>query len=120
MRIYVTHSTGFDFKKELYGPIRKSELNSKHEITLPHEKSSELFDSKKYLDKCDLVIAEVSHPSTGQGIELGWANAKQVPIICFYKKGASPSNSIKAVSKHIFEYEGSIDLVNKISENISL
>ena len=114
MKIYVTHSTSFDYKKELYKPLRNSNLNAKHDIALPHEKSSELFDSKKYLDKCDLVVAEVSFPSTGQGIELGWANVKNVPIICFYKRGTKPSGSIKAVTDKIFEYTNSDNLIKKI------
>lgn len=37
MRIYVTHSSGFNYKNELYLPLRNSALNEKHEITLPHE-----------------------------------------------------------------------------------
>ena len=85
---------------------------------MPHEKSAELFDSKKYFDKCDLVIAEVSYPSTGQGIELGWANLKNVPIICFYRTGTKSSGSIKAISNNIFEYSDSDDLLDKIKVNL--
>lgn len=118
MKIYVTHSTAYDFNKELYEPIRRSTLNNLHEIALPHEKSEELFDTKKYLTNCNLVIAEVSYPSTGQGIELGWADAKKVPIICFYKKGTKPSGSIKAVSSKIFEYTDKKELIKKISDNL--
>ncbi|MBW2985833.1 hypothetical protein KY333_00525 [Candidatus Woesearchaeota archaeon] len=38
MKIYVGHAKKFDFKKELYEPLRKSPLNNEHEIVLPHEK----------------------------------------------------------------------------------
>lgn len=115
MRIYVTHSTSFDFRNDLYDPIRNSELNSKHEIVLPHENSIGLFDSKSYLDNCNLVIAEVSYPSTGQGIELGWADIKSVPIVCIYKVGATISGSLKAVCQEILEYTSTSDMVSKIA-----
>jgi hypothetical protein len=74
MKIYVSHSTSFDFKEELYKPIRSSDLNSIHEIILPHEDSNEQFKTLDLFKSggCKLIIAEVSYPSTGQGIELGW------------------------------------------------
>jgi len=103
MKIYVTHSSNFDYKNDLYLPIRQSKLNIQHEITLPHEQTDELFNSKEYMKNCDFILAEVSYPSTGQGIELGWADLYNKPILCFYKKGFKPSKSINAVSKHIFE-----------------
>lgn len=116
MNIYIPHSNSFNFKDELYTPIRKSDLNSKYNIVLPHENSDRLFNSKEYLKECDLVLAEVSFPSTGLGIELGWANTLNIPIICIYKSGTKPSNSIKAVSKTFIEY---ID-INEIFSKVDL
>ncbi len=114
MKIYVAHSTRFNYKEELYKPLRNSTLNDKHEITLSHENPSGLFDSKTYLDHCDLVIAEGSFPSTGMGIELGWANLKQVRIVCVYKKDTEPSPSLKAVTKEFVEYASPLDLISKL------
>ncbi len=72
MKIYIAHSRNFDFQNELYKPIRQSPLNNEHSFVLPHENSDEPFNSKEYLeDKADLLIAEVSDPATGLGIELG-------------------------------------------------
>ena len=114
--IYVPHANSFDFKNELYKPIRESDLNSKFIFTLPHENSEKLFNSKEYLKRCDLVLAEVSYPSTGLGIELGWANSYGVPIICISKLGSKPSNSLKAVGSEFLEYKDSEDMISRISE----
>ena len=115
MKIYVAHSTKYGYQKELYAPIRNSELNSKHDFVLPHEKSEGLFNSKELFENgCDLVIAEVSLPSIGMGIELGWANMKNIPIICFYKKGSQVSGSLKAVTDKIIEYENEKDFISKL------
>ncbi|MDD2823079.1 MAG: hypothetical protein PHQ59_03265 [Candidatus Daviesbacteria bacterium] len=119
MKIYVTHSSGFDYQKELYQPLRKSKLNNLHEITLPHEFFLEQFNSKEYLKECDLVLAEVSYPSEGQKIELGWASSYKVPIICIYKKGKKISDTLKTASNVFIEYESSEDMIQKLTESLS-
>lgn len=119
MKIYVAHSSGFDYQENLYKPLKDSELNKFHEITLPHEKSTAQFNSKEYLKECDLVVAEVSYPSTGQGIELGWANLYDVLIICIFKSGTKPSSSIKSVTETFIEYENPIDMIEKLRDYLS-
>ena len=116
MKIYVTHSSSFDYKNELYKPLRQSDLNDLHEITLPHEDSSNQFNSKEYLKQCDLVLAEVSYPSVGQGIELGWANLYEVPIVCYYKRGSKYSGALNVVSKDFIEYSDAIELTEKLKK----
>lgn len=116
MKIYVTHSTGFDYQNELYQPLRDSGLNNSHQITLPHDKSSRPFNSKEYIKDCDLILSEVSYPSTGQGIELGWADFYKVPIVCICKKGASPSGALNVVSDTFIEYENREEMIRKVSD----
>jgi len=116
MKIYVTHSSGFDYQNELYQPLRKSELNKLHEITLPHEHTTDQFNSKDYMKECNLILAEVSYPSTGQGIELGWANLYKVPIVCLYKEGTKPSGSLKVISNSFIEYENNQDMIQKLTD----
>lgn len=120
MKIYLAHATSFDYKKELYEPLRKSRLSKMHEIILPHESTSELFNSKDFLkqDSKNIIIAEISYPSIGLGIELGWANAYGNRIICIHKKDAKLSSSIKAVTKNIIAYETIEDLEDKLSETL--
>lgn len=116
MNIYVSHSTSFDFESELYKPLRGNTLADT--FILPHETSDlqyrvkELFNEKK----CDMVIAEVSFPSTGQGIELGWANDRGISIACFYKKGSVYSKSLTTISDTFIEYTESADLLEKIKK----
>ena len=73
MKIYIGHSSEFNYQDEIYDPIRGSIFNSLHEIILPHEiyKEAKDFITKDIIKSCDLMIAEVSLPSTGLGIELG-------------------------------------------------
>lgn len=119
MKMYVAHSGSFDYQNELYKPIRTSNLNGEHEITLPHEQSKEQFNSREYLKSCDLLIDEVSFPSTGQGIELGWADLYGVPIICIHKKETKPSGAIKVVSNIIRSYHDKNEMIDIINDEIT-
>ncbi|MFA6422101.1 MAG: hypothetical protein WCV92_01765 [Candidatus Buchananbacteria bacterium] len=121
MKIYIGHSTGFDYINELYRPIRNSTLNNEHQIVLPHEESKGLFNSKDFLKECDLMIAEVSYPSIGLGIEIGWADANKCPVICIYKKGQKITGALKAVTDKFIEYgseEEMIVLLDKVIKEI--
>lgn len=116
MNIYVCHSMSYDFKNDLYNPLRNSTLNKKYNIIFPHEVNNRQFFSKKLFQskKCDLIIAEVSFPSTGEGIELGWADSLQIPISCIYKKDSKLSSALRMLTNKFIEYENSSDLIQKL------
>lgn len=120
MKIYIAHSTGFDFHNELYKVIRGSDLNSKHEFILPHEDSQVQFSSRDFFKNksVDLVIAEVSFPSIGMGIELGWADSFRIKIAAIYRSGSKVSGSIRSVTDTLVEY-GDSDLVDKLEVVLS-
>lgn len=97
MKVFVAYSSSYDFRNELYKPIRESELNNQYECFLPQEKGPEPV-TIDIIKNSDVLVAEVSYPSTGQGIELGWAYVYKVPIIYLCKKGHKVSNSIHKLS----------------------
>ena len=115
MKIYVCHTRRSDFQNELYIPLRGSELNKLHEIILPHEDEQVRFNSKAVIKSCALVVAEVSYPATGLGIELGWTDDLGIPLVCIYKKGVQPSRSLQEITTNFIEYTDSEDLLNKLS-----
>lgn len=110
MKLYLTHSTDYDYKMLLYTPLKKA-FQAEHDIFLPHESDSQGVESRKIITTSDVVLAEVSLPSTGQGIELGWANDAGVNIVCFYQKGTKPSGALRFISKTFIEYSDSDALI---------
>lgn len=115
-KIYVGHNRSIDFQNILYAPIRGSELNSKFQLILPHEKTDEPFNSKEGLKNCKYMIAEISDQSIGLGIEIGWANLYGVEVIFIYQSGSKISNSLKAVSETFIEYNSNEELIQKLSD----
>ena len=118
MNIYISHSREFDFENELYKPIRESALNNSHTFFLPHENQKNS-NNLEILKNSNLVIAEASFPSTGQGIEIGVANMLNIPVVCFYKEGKKISGSLKYATDKFITYLNSQDLISKISKFLS-
>lgn len=117
MKIYLAHATRFDFQNELYAPLRASPLWAAHEWILPHAESKEIvFDSRPVIQTCDLMVAEVSYPSTGMGIEMGWALAHGVQIVAIHRKDAKPSGAVSSVAKTVTTYQDDQDLVRVLGQ----
>lgn len=116
MKIYLAHATRFDFKKELYEPLKKSSLVKKHEIEFFFDSKTIPDSTKEMIQNSDLVLAEVSYPSLGEGIELGWADLYKKPIICFHKKGLLGSKFVTMVTEKIIEYKTADDMIEKLEE----
>jgi nucleoside 2-deoxyribosyltransferase len=122
MKIYICHSKSYDYKNELYIPIRASSLNTDHKIILPHEadQTDEGFSTRDVIKTCDLVVAEVSFAATGLGIELGWADAFGRPIICIYRAGSTVPGSISFLTSNVIEYSNHADMISRIVDAISI
>lgn len=113
MKIYVAHASDFDYLNKLYIPIRSSELATTHEFFLPHEEGNS-FNTKEFMKSMDLLLAEVSKPSTGEGIEIGRAEAAGIPVLYVHEQGTSVSNTLSYVSEDFIEYKDATDLLAKL------
>lgn len=119
MNIYISHSTHYDYKNKLYKPIKESGITQEFDIIFPHDNSSdsdEIFDIQGALERgeIDLIIAEISYPSTGQGIELAWAHSYGVPIECVYLEDSYISPALKLITHKLYDYETEDDMIDMI------
>ena len=113
MNIYFPHSKQLDYE-QFYAAVRNSTVLSKHTCILPYEKSEVPTNSQEIIKSADFIIAEVSYPGTGLGIELGWASSFQKRIICIYKYDFHPAKSLKYISEALISYQNLTDLMKKI------
>lgn len=65
------------------------------------------------LNKCDIVVADVTVPSLGVGYEIAYAENIKKKIICLYKP--DPSRELSAMIKgnpnlKLFEYNDSVEI----------
>lgn len=114
-KIYVSHSTSFDFKEKLYKPLKQLK---EFEFILPHEKSAMPRSSKDIIKTCSTLVAEVSVPSHGVGIEIGWADSFAIPIVFIFKKNSKISTSLKFLSNNFIEYDRVKNILPKLVETL--
>jgi hypothetical protein len=103
-RCYVSHATATDYRAELYAPLRASELARRYQLVLPHEHRDAPRHTRELVRGCALVLAEVSAPATGQGIELGWADAFGVPVLAVHRADAPVSRSVALIARAVVAY----------------
>ncbi len=113
MKLYLSHSTYCDYKTELYEPLQKN-LETKYDIFYPHDNDQIEVNSKDIIRTSDCIVAEVSHASTGQGIELGWANESNIPIVCLHSKDCKPSSALRFICEDFIEYDSKEDMVEQL------
>lgn len=118
MKIYIAHSKELNYIENLYQPIKNDIQLKNYEILLPHEKSISNYNTRDFYKTLSILIAEVSFPATGMGIELGWAYDDGIPIYCIYKKGTKISSSLKSVTSHFLEYQDDKELLKIIKDII--
>jgi hypothetical protein len=116
MNIYISHSTHYDFKRKLYKPIKESGITQEFDVIFPHEDSEEIFDIRGALERgeIDLIIADITYPSTGQGIELAWAHSYGVPIECIFLVDSYVSPTLQLLTNKQFDYETEEDMIDMI------
>lgn len=117
MNIYVSHSSKYDYINKIYNPMKNSNLFESHNFFFSHD--NKVINTKEIISNYDLLIAEITLPAIGQGIELGWADYAKTPILCIYEKGAEISSSLKFITNSFIEYENVEDMVYKISNFIN-
>ena len=114
MKIYIGHASSFDYHNDLYAPIKESNLSDQYDFVFPHELNAQGQYSRDIIMSCSGMIAEVSHASTGLGIELTWAQNVNIPIFCVAKSGSKPSSALNQIGADISLYEDTTELLNNL------
>lgn len=116
MKIFLAHASAFPFEEKLYAPLRASALSREHTFLFPEEqKYGGIWNTKEEIAKSDVLVVDVSVPSTGAGIEMGWAETFNVPIIAIHEKGSTPSATVSYVTTTVIVYDDSDDLISKLT-----
>ena len=115
MKIYVAHSRDFNYQNELYLPLKNDDIFKKHEFVFPHDGDNSKHD-RNFYKNIDLVIAEVSYPSTGLGIELGFFYDDNKKIYCIHRNNKKISSSISMVTDKIYEYSNLDEMLDIIKQ----
>ena len=120
MKIYCAHASSFNYRQEFYQPLLTLRDQTGYGFILPYESGMEVGDSKHHVTTAQLVIAEISYPSTGLGIELGWADMHGIPILALCKAGVKHSHSVPVVTDRIEFYDSADRLTEIVRKNLAI
>lgn len=118
MKILVAHASNYDYRTELYEPLKQSAVAQDHTLVFPHDEENSEIETNSHIPDTDLMIAEVSYPSTGAGIEIGLAQAAGIRTLFLNKTGTTPTSALKFIKGKQIEYTDSSDLIAKIQEQL--
>jgi 2'-deoxynucleoside 5'-phosphate N-hydrolase len=98
-----------NFAKAVFSPIDTAKFNGND-----RERYDRAFEKVK---NADLIVGEQTRPSTGQGIEMGYAITLKKPIVVVAEEGSEVSGLIKGCPavKDILHYNSVEDLKTKLS-----
>ena len=71
------------------------------------------------VEKSAILIAEVSEKGIGIGIEVGYAKAKNIPVIYVRNSSSEHSTTVSGIADFKIIYENEIDLEEKLEKIIS-
>lgn len=119
-KIYLAHSSKYDYQANLYQPIKSSNLNNEYEFTYLLDQPIFLPNTKETIKSFDAVVAEIGYPSTGAGIEIGWADAFRVPLVLIHSSEYQPATYYKELTEYIIAYNSNADMIAKLQDTLSL
>ena len=70
------------------------------------------------INDCDLLIAETSDKGIGIGVEVGYAKAKEKPVIYMRNKSAEHSTTVSGISDFQVVYKDVTELKQLLSDAI--
>jgi 2'-deoxynucleoside 5'-phosphate N-hydrolase len=62
--------------------------------------------SFEQIDRCDLLIVELTEKGVGVGIEAGYAYARGIPVYTIAPRGQPISETLAGISREVFYYQG--------------
>ena len=133
MKIYFSASIAGGRKYlDTYKRIVVHLKNNGHNVLSEHIIQDDIFDHEekwapknvfeqdmKWLNECEVVIAEVSNPSLGVGYEICYALTKGLKVLCAYEAGLFISKMITGNTSEtleLFEYRNEEELLQRIDE----
>lgn len=72
------------------------------------------------IEKSDFLIVELTKKAIGVGVEVGYAKAKNKPIIYIKKTGSKHSTTVGGSSDFVIGYSDNYDLATKLEMVIDL
>lgn len=85
----------------------------------PTEETQMMNQAMRSIDDCDFLIAETSDKAIGIGVEVGYAKAKNKPVIYLRNKNAEHSTTVSGISDFRIVYKDVNELKHLLGNILS-
>jgi 2'-deoxynucleoside 5'-phosphate N-hydrolase len=101
-----------DFKTESFVFVDNYQFDATQERQM-------MIQAMNDIDNCDILIAETSEKGIGIGVEVGYAKAKNKPVIYLRQFEAEHSTTVSGISDFQVIYSNTLDLKTKLTTILS-
>ncbi len=122
-KIFIAAPYTHNLDTDLLNTLEKILKKMKFEVIIPHRYvidvgdrvKKAIEDNYKRLADSDIVLADVSEPSHGVGMEIMYAYQCRKEMIFIKKRGSKASKMVLIYTNRVVEYEDNADLAEKLA-----
>jgi hypothetical protein len=104
LNIYFIHSSKIDYNNDIYLPVLRSNLLSKHTLIFPETNANRTIYYKDLMDKADVFVVELTNPDAGMNLQLKQAIVLKKPILALAKKNIGYDEKYQKLLKNVIGY----------------
>lgn len=110
LKVYFVHSRRIDYNNDIYLPVLRSNILSKHTLIFPETNANKDTYYKDLMEKADIFIVDLTNPDTGFNMELKEAILLKKPILALAKRSIGYEEKYQKLLKNVIGYDNPQEL----------
>lgn len=114
LKVYFVHSRRIDYNNDIYLPVLRSNILSKHTLIFPETNANKDTYYKDLMEKADIFIVDLTNPDTGLNMELKESILLKKPILALAKRSIGYEEKYQKLLKNVIGYDNPQELVSYV------
>ena len=110
LKVYFVHSRRIDYNNDIYLPVLRSNILSKHSLIFPETNANKDTYYKDLMEHADIFIVDLTNPDTGFNMELKEAILLKKPILALAKRSIGYEEKYQKLLKNVIGYDNGQEL----------
>lgn len=114
LKVYFVHSRRIDYNNDIYLPVLRSNILSKHTLIFPETNANKDTYYKDLMEKADIFIVDLTNPDTGLNMELKESILLKKPILALAKRSIGYEEKYQKLLKNVIGYDNPQELASYV------
>lgn len=114
LKVYFVHSRRIDYNNDIYLPVLRSNILSKHTLIFPETNANKDTYYKDLMEHADIFIVDLTNPDTGFNMELKEAILLKKPILALAKRSIGYEEKYQKLLKNVIGYDNPQELASYV------